>query len=549
MPNLLAEQMLVLFAILAAGSWLGRLSYKGMALGSGGVLFVALAFGHFGFSVPKEVMDLGLLLFVYAVGLQAGPRFFRTFRRRGWQYVAIGSVTVSAGALATVAMALLLRLPYSLAVGLYSGALTCTPALAGAIDALNRASSGSDPAAAAAVSVGYGIAYPLSLIGVVLLVQALPRLLRLDLKTAERSWLQEKQVEAPALEVRTFSITNPNVFGKRVAEINPHRLSQANLSRVRRGERVFAATPEITLQAGDIVMLVGAPGELDKMRLLLGEEVVARMDMNTDVLSLDVEVSEAALAGKRLGEIRAFERYNVVITRIRRQGLEIAPTGGITLELGDHIRIVGERAAVAEFAALVHGSARRAEETDMASFLIGLLMGILVGVVPFNLPSGLTVKLGPAGGAFLVSLLVGHFGRIGPLRLYVPVAAKNLSRELGLMLFLAGAGTNAGAHFVDTWQQQQGPRLFLAGGFITLVAVLAGLVLMHRFYRMNLLAIMGALCACMTNPPGLGAANAQTETDLPALAYASVYPVALIFKILLAQLLVGVLERLMQSLT
>jgi len=262
------------------------------------------------------------------------------------------------------------------------------------------------------------------------------------------------------------------------------------------------------------------------------------------VLSMDAEVAAESLTGKTLAAMRTWERYTVVITRIRRQGLEIAPTGSVTLEMGDSIRIVGEVAAVEDFARLVHGSPRRADETNMVPFLVGLALGILVGVIPINLPNGIQIRLGSAGGAFLVSLLVGHFGGIGRLRLYVPAAAKNLSRELGLMLFLAGAGVGAGTHFVEILLQQ-GPSLLLAGALVTILSVLAGILLTHRLYHMNVLASMGALCACMTNPPGLGAANTKTDSELPTLSYASVYPVALIFKIVLAQLLVEVLRRLL----
>jgi len=260
------------------------------------------------------------------------------------------------------------------------------------------------------------------------------------------------------------------------------------------------------------------------------------------VLSVDVEVTEDSLTGKRLGEMRLWEQYTVVITRIRRQGLEIAPSGNVTLEMGDNLRVVGDKHAVASFVGLVHGHPRKAEETNMLPFLAGLLLGILLGAIPINLSGGLQVRLGSAGGAFLVSLAVGHFGGVGPLRLYVPAAAKNLSRELGLILFLAGAGVNAGSHFIEILGQQ-GPGLLIGGAMITLVSLACGLILMHWVYRMNLLATMGALTACMTNPPGLGAANAQTESDLITLSYASVYPVALIFKILLAQFLVEILAR------
>ena len=536
MDYLFSQQMLVLFAILALGSWVGQLSIRGLSLGAAGVLFVALVFGHFGLTVPKEIMDLGLLLFVYAVGLTAGPRFFRTFRQRGIQFVIIALATVVTGAVVTLGLAVVLGFDAPLAAGLYAGAMTCTPALAAAIDAVERV----NPGGSASVSVGYGIAYPYSMIGVVLLIQFLPRLLRRNLKKEETDWLQEKQAESPSLETRQFRVTNPNCVGRSVFELNLHRMSLTNISRVKRGESVFAAGPDVVLQAGDVVLVVGTPGELEKMRFLLGEPAQERMDVNANVLSVDVEVTEEMICGKTLAAMKVWERYTVVITRIRRQGLEIAPTGNVTLEMGDSIRVVGDRAAVDDFARLAHGAARRADETNMLPFLVGLLLGILVGVIPIDLPNGMTVKLGMAGGAFLVSLLVGHFGRIGPLRLYVPQAARNLSRELGLMLFLAGAGVNAGAHFV-TVLQQQGPLLLIAGALITTFSVLAGILATDRLYHMNLLATMGALNACMTNPPGLGAANAQTETDLPALSYASVYPVSLIFKILLAQILVEIL--------
>jgi putative transport protein len=540
MSALFAQEMLVLFAILAIGSWVGQWSLRGLTLGTAGVLFTALVFGHFGLTVPKAVMDLGLLLFVYAVGLQAGPRFFRTFRRHGIQFVVIALVVAGIGALATVGVGYWLKLPYELASGLYTGALTCTPALAAATDVVERIA----PGTSATVSVGYGIAYPFSMIGVVLLIQLMPRLLRRDIKSEEAHWLEEKRHEAPGLVARQFAIQNPNCDGKTVSEINPHRMTLANISRIKRGEQVFAATPSFKLQLGDVVMVVGALPELEKMHLLLGEETDVRMDVNADVLSVDVEVTEESLTGKTLRQMKLWERYTVVITRIRRQGVEIVPTGNITLEMGDQIRVVGDKAAVQGFLELVHGHPHKAEETNMLPFLVGLLLGIALGTIPVNLPNGLQVKLGSAGGAFLVSLLVGHFGGIGPLRLHVPAAAKNLSRELGLMLFLAGAGANAGAQFMNILHQQ-GISLLLGGALVTTLSAAAGLLTMHVFYKMNLLGSMGALTACMTNPPGLGAANSQTETDLPTLSYASIYPVALIFKIVLAQILVEILFRIL----
>ncbi|GAB4481115.1 MAG: TrkA C-terminal domain-containing protein [Anaerolineales bacterium] len=538
--TIFTEEMFVLFAILTLGAGLGQLNWRGISLGSAGVLFVALIVGHFGGSVPKEVMDLGLLLFVYAVGLTAGPSFFRTFRRRGLQYVVIAAVIVLSGAILTGLAALSLHLPAALAAGLYAGALTCTPALAAALDVLQRVL----PESAALASVGYGIAYPYSIISMVLLVQFLPRLLKRPVKNEEQKWLDEKSRETPGLAARQFIVSNPNCQGRSVAEIQPRRLAQVNLSRIKHGEQVTAVLPETVLHLGDVVMAVGAPEELEKLRLVLGEESSARMDVNAEIMNADVDVLDASLTGKTLAQMRVWEQFTLVITRIRRQGLEIAPNGSVTLEMGDNIRVVGEKNAVQAFARRAQGSPRKASETSMLPYLAGLLAGIGLGLIPIPLGNGVTVKLGMAGGAFLTSLLVGHFGKIGPFRIYVPLGAKNLSRELGLMLFLAGAGANAGAHLMDVLQDQ-GWLLLLTGAAITSLSALAGLWLMTAFYRMNLLSAMGALTASMTNPPALAAASNQSETDLPAIAYASAYPVALIFKILLAQALVEILLRLL----
>jgi putative transport protein len=538
MSALFAEQMLVLFLILAVGSWVGTLSFKRISLGSAGVLFVALIFGHYGMSVPKVIMDLGLLLFVYAVGLQAGMRFFRTFRSQGMRFIAIGFLTVFAGALVTALVAWVWKLPFDLATGLYTGALTCTPALAAAIDSVNRLGLGQS----ASVSVGYGIAYPFSMVGVVLLIQFLPRLLKRDLKAEEARWREEQAKETPGIVARQYRITNPNVDGKLVSEIDLHRLSTVNLSRVRRGDKVFAATPATRLQISDIVMVVGQETEVTKMSVLLGEPTEVRMDINADVKSVDVYVSELSLTSKKLMNLKLFERYTVVVTRIRRQGLEITPTGTATLEIGDSIRVVGESTSVDEFVRIVAGKPARADETQMVTFLVGLVLGVALGNIPVPLPNGMDLRLGNAGGVFLVGLVIGHFGRVGNFRLWVPPAARNITRELGLMLFLAGAGTNAGAQLVQV-VQQHGWSLVAAGLLISAVTVIAGLLLMLPIYRMTTLSTMGALCACMTNPPGLGAAQSQAETDLPTVSYASVYPAALIFKILLAQVLIEFLSK------
>lgn len=535
MPKLFSEPLFVLFAILALGYALGQIKVRGISLGAAGVLFAALFFGHYGLKVPKEVMDLGLLLFVYSVGIQSGPHFFRTFRKSGLQFVAIAAVTILTAAAVTVVMARALHIPFDLACGLFTGATTCTPALAAAIDVL--------PDRAANVSVAYGVAYPFSMIGMVLLMQILPLVLRRPVQGEEALWRAEQEADQPKLLIKQYRVTNPNCAGIPLRELTQMHISDAVISRVRKGDEVVPATPEVLLDLGDTVMTVGSRDELEKLRILLGEETEVKMDLNREIITLDVEVTEPALAGKRLGDLRVWEHHGAVITRIKRQGMDLSAASSVRLELGDVLHAVGARAAVEEFARLVDVDHKRVDETNMVPFLLGLAVGIAVGSIPFTLANGVTVKLGMAGGAFITSLLLGHFGRIGRFRIHYPAAAKNLARELGLMLFLAGAGTNAGSRFMALIREQ-GFTLFLTGAVVTASAALAGVLFMHVFYRMNLLAIMGSISACMTNPPALSAAASQTSTDLPTLSYASVYPVALISKILLVQFLVQIFRLL-----
>ena len=539
MSALLTEQMLVLFAILALGSWLGSLSVRGVSLGTAAVFFVGLAFGHFGLTVPRPVMDLGLLLFVYAVGLQAGPRFFRTFRKQGQQFVIVAAASILAAAIVTVVVARVFGLSWGLAAGMFTGALTNTPALASAADAVGRI----DPNQSAAVLVGYGIAYPFSIVGVTLLIQFLPKLLRRTIDDAERDWCNSQAGERTSLSKKQFRVVNANLEGKRLGDLDTHRLSQVNISRVQHADLVVTGTPDVVLHVDDVILAVGADEELEKLRVLVGQEVQVEMAANTRTVSREMFVTEEKLAGKRLMDLHVWDRYAVIITRIRRAGIEITPVGTSTLELGDTLRVVGDDAALDEFSRLVGGNTRKIDETNMVPFLIGILLGICVGLIPIPLPNGLSIKLGAAGGALLVSLLLGHFGRIGPFPVYVPIAARNISRELGLMLFLAGAGANAGTQLLKV-VQQQGGGVFLAGAAITIAAVAVAIIATHLIYKMNLLSVLGLTSGVMTNPPALAAAGNQTSTDVPAVTYASAFPVVLIFKILVAQVLVQVLRLL-----
>lgn len=545
MSEWLHSPFLTLFAVIALGSLVGALRVRGISLGPAGVFFVALAAGHFlkpfGWSLPHELTELGLVLFVYAVGLQAGPRFFGTLRKRGVAFLAVGLVPTLCGAVVTVALAHWLGFSPHLAAGLYSGATTCTPALASALDTVRRFV----PDELGYTSVGYGAAYPFSVVAVVLIVQLLPRLVRTRPNAAAAQYREAEAAQAPPLEECAFRLSNPNCAGRTIDEFQALRLTQAVLCRIKHDGKIRPARLDATLCMGDVVLAVGTPEELAKLEAVLGDVAVESMyDPTGNVTSEQLLVSRRDVLGKTLRELCLWERHGVVATRVRREGLEFTPRGDLRLEPGDVLRVVGPRQDLAAVANLLGREERRLNETSLIPFAAGIALGAAVGLLPITLPGGLQFQLGLGGGAFLVALLLGHWGTLGPVRVYVPNAAKHFARELGLVIFLAGAGAGAGQKFAPILQET-GPKLLVAGAAITLVTVLAAVLLMQVLLRWNVLFGAGSLCACMTNPPGLAAATNLADSDAAAVGFASVYPVALIGKIVFAPLVFLVLRALL----
>lgn len=529
----MTSALITLFAIIAAGMLIGSIRIRSVAMGSAAVFFTALIAGHLRFTLPGELTELGLALFVYSVGLQVGPRFFGILRARGGAFLTVGLVATSAGALMTWLLAKLLELPAHLAAGVYCGASTCTPALAGVLDSVRR----HDPSGVDAASVGYAASYPFSVFAVVLTVQLLPRLLRTPARTAASQYQREQLSRMQPLEECAFRVTNPNCIAMSITEFQALHLSNAVICRIKHDGEIAAARPDTQLNHGDVVLAVGTPAELAKLEHILGTVAAEPMyDPTGNVASEQVVVSHRKAIGSTLRELRIWERFGVVVTRARRDGIEMTPRGDFILELGDVLRLVGARLDVHAALAELGRQERRLDETALVPFAAGLAIGAAVGQIPIHLPGNLDLRLGLSGGVLLVALLLGHFGHIGSLRVYVPNAAKQFARDLGLVIFLAGAGTGAGGALVPVLRSV-GPVLLVAGASVTLTMVAVSALLMYKFFGWNLLYGAGALSACMTNPPGLAAATNMSDTDAAAVGFASVYPVALLGKIVFATLL------------
>ncbi len=513
-----------LFLIIGLGIALGQIHIKGFSLGSSGVIFIGIFFGHFGIQLPNEFKTLGIILFVYSLGLQTGPSFFRSIRYNGITYLFIALASLLSAASVVWICAVLFDLPAALSVGIFSGALTSTPGLAAASDILN------DPV----IFIGYGIAYPFGVIGVVIFVQLIANKHQTKEEISQEK--NDPQTKSSKITVKQFIVTNPNCTGKPLIDINVHSMTQANITRVMRNDRVTMIHGDTRLQLNDIVRATGTVLELKKLEHLIGEETNADMDIPKDIVSRDVFISSRQITQKPLKELEIRELFGVILTRLSREQITLVPTGSTRLEIGDHIRIVGDREDCDRFVSLFGQQERRIHETNLLPLAIGMVVGAILGSYYFQFPGGFKFRLGMAGGPLLVALTLGHFGHIGPISTRVPYAAKYFTREIGLLFFLAVAGTGAGSQFLEVFRDS-GLILLFVGAVVTIVPMLVAYLLICYLFRLGNLAAMGVICGAMTSTPALGVVTSRIDSETPTVAYASIYTIAIVLITICTQVL------------
>ncbi|MEW5865957.1 MAG: TrkA C-terminal domain-containing protein [Bacillota bacterium] len=520
----------VLFVLAVIGYVLGSVSVKGVQLGTSGVLLAALYFGHLGYEIPGVVRDLGLALFVGSVGLTAGPRFFRNLKRNAMSYGAIALAIVASGAMATVALARVFGIPRALSVGIYTGALTTTPGLAVALEATRDSSA----------SIGYGIAYPFGVVGVVLFVQALPYLVRKNLKDEVARLSQVGDLsEKATLLVREFIVEHPDADRKTLSELGIASRTGAIVSRVRRGKQVHAAFGDTVLMKGDGIRAVGTEEALAKLEQIIGRRTRLAMD-EPGIEVRDFVIENRKVAGKKVRELNPHEGCGVILTRIRRAGIEFTPGADTVLEHNDIVRAVGPPFAQDRFQQTMGRQRRALEPTGMLALSLVLAVGLLVSRIRLEIPGAGAISLGLAGGPLLAGLIVGHFGGIGPWSLRPPGRLLAVTREIGLVLFLASAGVAAGRGFVET-VGKYGWLLFAGGALITLIPMFLGFALASWLFRLSLPDALGSICGGMTSTPALGALIAAAGSDEVAAPYAATYPFALVLVVLATQALAAIL--------
>ena len=528
---LLDQPLIALFTTIAVGLLLGRFSIKGIRLGSSGVLFIALLGGHLGYSIPSGVGTLGLILFVYCVGIGAGGRFFASVARDGATLAKLAFIIVATGGAITWIGAKWMDLPADLAAGIFAGALTSTPALA--------ASAESFASPAPGVSIGYGIAYPVGAIGVVLFVQLLPRLLKYDLNAIAATKPENLEDEEAVSHV-LVEVTNQNLFGKIIATSGITHFNACQISRVYKDNQLVPLKYDDSYAEGQLLLLVGKAREIGLAIDYIGAKSNQPFHLDTENERRQVLVTDRAIAGKSIEELAPLKNYSVTITRITRLGLTFVPNASTKIEVNDQIIAVGLSTDLARFAKAVGHRSNAIDSTDLLSLSAGLSLGIILGLTPFAFPGGTPVTLGLAGGPLIVALLLGHFGKVGNIVGHIPRPTRMLLQDLGLVFFLAHAGIQGGQAFYVTFTEY-GPSLLFLSALVTLLPLLIAWWVARRCFKLDPLQSLGGICGGMTSTPALGALTDKTDSQSPVVSYASAYPIALIVMILLAKSLIGLL--------
>lgn len=537
----LSFALLAISGVAALGLALGQVRVRGIGLGVAGVLFSGLLFGHFQLTpeaaVLQFVRDLGLVLFVFTIGLQVGPTFIASVRARGRIHNALALGIVALGSLLTVVVARVLGIAPAAALGVLSGATTNTPSLGAAQEAL-RAMGESKLAELPAL--GYAVTYPFGIVGIILAMLAIKALFRID---AAREAAQSAAADASSEPLARLHIVveNANLDGTRISMIPGMNELGVVVSRHKVGAtgEVSVAKPGATLHRGDTLLAVGPQAKLDEFRMIVGKPSSEDLTSAQGPISSErVVVSKSAVQGKTLQELGLREHYGVAVTRVHRGDVQLGAAPGLELNVGDVLQVVGEHEGVTSAAQELGNSLKVLSQTNYVPVFVGVALGVIVGSVPIALPfAPAPLKLGLAGGPLLVAIALSRVGKLGPLLWYMPGPTNAALRELGIVFFLACVGMKAGEHFTQVLMSGDGLRFMLAGMLVTLLPLLLMAAVGRIALHLRFAELCGVLSGSMTDPPALAFATAMNGSDEPAVAYAAVYPLTMLLRIVLAQVL------------
>ena len=542
-PGMVAHAVLALSVVAALGLVLGSLGFRGIRLGAAGVLFAGLLLGQAGLHIDQNILefvrDFGLILFVYTVGLQVGPSFFSSLKRRGLQLNILASTIVLLGGLMVVAFRFLFHFSLPTVAGLFSGATTNTPSLAAGQAALQNlaglASGSSD-----LLGMAYAIAYPFGVVGIILTMLLIQKTSRIDTKTETEELDQASEIDSQSPNYVDLEVTNPNCEG--IAIRNLPFLAEAGIvfSRLFRNGKVIVPDDDSVIHVGDSLRLVGPKNRLAQFETVIGKKSALDLKEVSNELSMErLHVTKREVLGKSLGDLNFEHYYGTVGTRINRAGVELAASDLVHLQFGDLLTVVGPKAGVTKVAKLVGNKADALDHPHVLPVFVGIMLGVLVGSLPIALPGmPAPVRLGLAGGPLLVALCLSQIGRLGPLIWYLTPGANLALREIGIVLFLACVGLKSGGRFLEMLFSQSGLSWLGAGALLTFVPLALVGFLARAFLKIDYPTLCGVLAGSMTDPPALAFATNITKSDRPLVAYAAVYPLVMILRVFLVQILV-----------
>ena len=536
----------VLALVAVVGLWIGNVKIRGVGFGIGGVLFGGIIVGHFvdqaGVTLSSPMLhfiqEFGLILFVYTIGIQVGPGFFASLRVSGLRLNLFAILIVILGGLVTAVLHKLFNIPLPVVLGIFSGAVTNTPALGAGQQILRDL--GVPFEVVDQMGMSYAMAYPFGICGILLTMWLVRLFFRINVEKEAQQFEESSGNGHAHLHTINVRVENPNLHQMAIQDVPMLNSDNIVCSRLKRGELLMVPAPGTLIQAGDLLHLVGRPEDLHNAQLVIGQEVATSLSTRgTDLKVERVVVTNEKVLGKKIRDLHVKQRYDVVISRLNRAGVELVASSSASLQFGDILNLVGRPEAIDAVAAELGNAQQKLQQVQMLPVFIGIGLGVLLGSIPLFIPGfPAALKLGLAGGPLIMALILGRIGSIGKLYWFMPPSANLALRELGIVLFLAVVGLKSGGDFVATLTQGDGLSWIAYGIFITAIPLLTVGILARMLANMNYLTLCGMLAGSMTDPPALAFANNLHATSgAAALSYATVYPLVMFLRIITPQLL------------
>lgn len=540
----IAHTILIYSLVIAAGVALGKIKILGVSLGITFVLFTGILISHLGFKVNHEIIEFarefGLILFVFTIGLQVGPGFFSSFKKGGFSLNFWTIMVVLLNVVVTVSIVLISGISMPTAVGIMSGAVTNTPGLGAAQQTVNHVAEANPGMIVPDLGLGYAVAYPFGVLGIILTLILLRKIFKINLKEENKKYQNIAQSADNVIRNINVTVKQPAIFNKSIKEIYKTLGKDVIVTRLSRNGEVQIARSETKVLEGDILLIIAPNNEVNDIIKNLGEE--SDVDLKSarhDLVTKQVLVTNKKIVGKRLIDLRIGKLYGVKITRIYRSDMEFLALPEFELHMGDKINIVGEEDAVDNASKMLGNSMRRLREPNMIPLFVGILLGVVLGSIPIAFPGvPVPVKLGMAGGPLVVAILLSRYGHKLNLVSYTTPSANLILREIGIVLFLASVGLKAGEKFIPILMSGEGLVWMGYGAMITFIPIFIVGVVAKLTTKKTYFELCGLLAGSCTDPPALAYANSLANNNGAALAYATVYPLAMFMRILIAQLLI-----------